>query len=327
MQAWATTGTNGWWTMVDTGKRSWESSNDSYERGYQTAVANLRNNEDRYIRAFGDKLMAHMRQGLVAPVEERSTSGTWPRFMRAVEHVVTDLDPTTAATPHGIVNLGTSVATPLASVWMDDALRATRYATLIESDQPGMPTLPKMATAPTAGKQAGEKTEAYSKHFDITNDDAAATIDSTLFLNISILIDVSPGAMGILQAIMKSAVASEASAQVCQAITDAGTDATDIAGGFGSFDGGRYTPSVVVVPPSQLFAVEATTLAAAGVAVVLDPGATSVLVVDKAATVGYFKRMAAQAMEPAVSGYLVGFGIYGKVSVNPAGVAVVAAAP
>jgi len=328
----------GRWPMVDNAYRrnqggySWETEQGAYERGMTAAIVKQREEKLEMAREFADTVRSLLQPTNVPPApitldHKRSTPGTWPRFMRAAEHIVTDLDPATAATPHGIVTLGTSVATPLTATWMDDALRATRYATLIEQSEPGMPTLPKMATVPTAGPQGGEKTDVYSRMFDITNDDAAAVVDSTLHLNISKLVDISPGTMGILQAIMRSAVAAEASAQVCAAITAAGTTGADLAGGFGAFDGSRFTPSVVVTPPSQLFAVDATTLAAAGIAVVVDPAATSVLVVDPAAVVGWFIRMAAQAAESSVQGYGVAFGIYGKVSVDTTGVAVVTAGP
>ena len=107
--------------MADTGKHSWESSNDAYERGMMSAVAQSKAKEEKYIRAFGDRLMSHIAKGMVVPDEDASTPGTWSRYVRAVEHIVTDINPTAAATPHGVVTLGTSVATPLAQTWMDDA--------------------------------------------------------------------------------------------------------------------------------------------------------------------------------------------------------------
>ena len=183
-----------------------------------------------------------------------------------------------------------------------------------------------MTLAPEAGRQAGEKLPAHSKAFDIGNDDNAVTINATLYLNISSIIDATPGTMGIVQAVMKSAVAAEASAQICEAITDAAGAGADIGASFATFDGGRYSPSVVVVPPSQLFDVNATTLAAAGISVVVDPAATATLIVDPAATVGFVRRMSAMADEPSNSGYGVAFAIFGKVSINTAGVAVVTAA-
>jgi len=310
---------------------------EAYERGLNSAVAQSKQREDRYMRAFADKLMTHVTRGLIAPDEQRSTPGTWPRFLnvgsryggsRAAEHIV--YDGTNAATPNAAWDIGSvandEIATAFVDAWSLEAMPAAQYATLVEQTGSGVPNLPIMATAPTAGPQVGEKLAVYSAAFDIANNDAATEVNATLHLNISELIDVF-GGRSIVEALMRAAVMSEANSQIVAAMTAAGTTAADIGAGFGAFNGGRYQPQYVIVPPSEIFNVNATTLQAVGVTTVIDASATQTLVVSKSAVIGWFREIMVENIEPSAFGYGKAVGVFGRVSVDPAGVQVVAATP
>lgn len=302
----------------------------AYERGMDAALVKQRERESLSARAFADKITSLLAPGTISNNGAKSTPGTYPRFLRAVEHVVSDIDAASAAVPHGVVGTGTTnvdgITQALVSAWGNDAMPVVDGATLVEQVGSGIPNLPILTTAPTAGEQGGQKQPAFSHYFDIQPNDAAVTVDSTLFLNVSLMIDWF-GGWAIVEALMRAAVAAEANAQIVAAMTANASTGTSIGEAFGGFDSGRYVPSVVIVPPSQLFSVEAQTLAAANVRVIIDPSATAVLVVDPAATVGWFKRMNLIADEPSVLGRGVAFGVFGKVSVDARGVAKVTAAP
>jgi hypothetical protein len=293
-----------------------------FQRGVDAATMAASKTTDLAVRAFTDRVLRAM-DGGIAHDRTQSTDGTWRGFKRAVEHIVTDLDPSAAATPHGIVPLGTSWALELANTWTDEALRATAYATLIEATEPGVPTLPLMSTPSTAGAQGGEKKALYSKAFTIDPDPNATVIDSTLYLNVSGLVE-GFGLLALTEAIMRASVAAEANRQVSAAMTAQATSGADIGAAFGAFEGGRYQPSVVVIPPSAIATVDASNLTAAGIKVVVDASATATLVVDPSATIGWFRRLSMQADEPTVFGKGVAAMVYGYVSVDPAGVAKVA---
>lgn len=306
----------------------------AYERGMNAAITKQRERESLSARAFASKITSLLQPGNVIVDEARSTRGTWPRFLqagqRAANHLISDIDPASGAAPHGVVSMGATnapaITEALMAAWGNDAMPSASYATLVEQVGPGVPNLPILSTAPTAGPQGGEKTEGYSAHFDVTNNDAAVTIDSTLYLNISGVVEAF-GGQPIAEAIMRAAVAAEANAQIAQAIADNASVAADIGEAFASFDNGRFVPSAVVVPPSQVFGVKANELVAAGIRVVIDPGATAIMVVATGAVIGWFKSMEAIATEPSVFGKQVGYAVFGKVGVDPAGVAMVTPTP
>lgn len=68
-------------------------------------------------------------------------------------------------------------------------------------------------------------------------------------------------------------------------------------------------------------------LKAAGIAVAVESAATQTLVVDPRATIGWFMALQAVSVEPPVNGHGVGYGVFGRVSVDASGVAVVAPVP
>ena len=86
---------------------------------------------------------------------------------RAVEHVVT-APGTTAAAPHGTFDVTTSWVTALAAEWSTAAMPITAHTAIVEIDTlNGLPAIPAVTTAPTGGKQNGEKLAAHSKAFKV----------------------------------------------------------------------------------------------------------------------------------------------------------------
>ena len=83
----------------------------------------------------------------------------------------------------------------------------------------------------------------------------------------------------------------------------------------------------MIVPPGELLnlAASAQVLANAGLEVVVAPSATATTVVDRLAVAGWFADIAQFADEPSALGRQVGRGIWGEVSVNPAGAAIASA--
>lgn len=259
----------------------------------------------------------------VTPDAQRSSPGAWPYFLRAAEHIISDINPANGATPRGVMTVGQGPVTPLAQTWMTDALRALQYATLIEWDEAsGMPGIPVMTTPPTAGSTGvlnGEKKELYSKAFSI-DPSAGTLINANLYLNVSNLIEEA-GMIGLTDALMASAVAYEANRQILAAMTTGATGGgATLTTAFTAFNGTRFVPNVVVIPPSQIMNVNAQSLAAMGIGVVIDPSATVALVADRNATVGWFKRGTMRAVEPSRDGVQVAHVIYGKVGVQPGSV-------
>jgi hypothetical protein len=304
---------------------------EAYAKGMEDGFKRRSQDESAGVRAFASKVTDLISRPGAVTEAPGSTPGTWAGFkrlqQRATEHIVTDLEPSTAATPHGVFGTGTGWALELAQTWMSDAMPSQRYATLIEAPSGmGIPQIPSMATAPTAGAQGGEKTEAYSSAFDIQVNDVATPIDSTLYLNVSGLI-VEQGALPIVDALMGAAVAAEANRQIAALIEAAATTAADIDAAFATFDGGRFVPSVVIVPPSQVIGLDAANLVAAGVSVVVDPAATTVLVCAPDATVGWYKPIRVDKADVPAFGTQVGFAWFGRVGVDSAGVAAVAITP
>lgn len=245
----------------------------------------------------------------------------WPHFARAAEHIV--YDPTGAPANSGQWAIAPEQAFPatLVDTWISDAMPVLRYSRMIET-APGqpIPALPYLETPPTAGARAGEKQPMHSVAFDIVPA-TAIEIDAGLYLNVSeLLIDAGFGPLTNL--IMKSVVGAEASKQIAQAIeAAAGT------GGMANFTGSRYVPSVVVVPPANLETLNASNYVAAGMTVVIDTAVTKTLIVDPNAVIGWFRQGRIEQAEPSVYGTGVAFSAYGKVAIDPAGLAALTPAP
>jgi hypothetical protein len=270
-----------------------------------------------------DEVQKLMQDSSTREAVEKHAPGTWPHFIRAAEHIVSDIDPASAATPHGVFPVqgwDSEFSAELAGVWTSDAMPSLRYARLIES-APGkpIPALPTFATYPTAGRQPGEKVAMYSKAFDIV-EDAATTIDGSLHLNVSYILQ-DTGFGPLIRAIMQSAAAAEANKQIAQAVEAAATT-----GGLDIF-AGRYVPNVCIVPPSQLGTLNAANLTAAGITVVLEPNVTKVLYADRNAIVGFFRKLNMESPEPDVYGVGISYKVWGKLAVDSTGVGSVAVTP
>jgi len=304
-------------------------SSEAFAMGMEAESKRRSQAESASVRTFASKVTELIsRPGSVTQDEARSTPGTWAGFNRAVEHLVTDLNPETAATPHGVWEMGAGWVLALTETWMTAAMPSLKYATLVEAPTgQGIPQLPVMETPPTAGPQGGEKTEGYSKALSVVPNEGSTYIDSTLYLNVSELVLETPGALPVLNALLSSAVAHEANRQVAAAMqAGGGTASADLGAAFSTFNGGRFVPNTVVIPPSAVMSIEASNLAAAGIQVVVDPSVSVVMVCSKDATVGWYKPIRVQAMEPSAFGQQVGYQIAGRVGVDPAGVATVTAA-
>ena len=291
-----------------------------YKKGWEDANQHDRVSMRSSAMMLADEVTKLVLQPSTRAQVEKRAPGTWPGFVRAAEHIVSDIDPATAATPHGtfpVEGWDSEFSKEMADIWTSDAMPALKYARLIES-APGkpIPALPTFATYPTAGRQPGEKQAMYSKMFDIV-EDTATVIDGSLYLNVSYILQ-DTGFGPLVRAIMQSAAAAEANKQIAQAVEAAAT-----AGGLGLFTG-RYVPNVAIVPPSQLGNVNAANLMAAGMTVVLEPNVTKVLYADRNAIVGYFRKMGMEAPEPDVYGVGIAYKVYGKVAVDSTGVASVA---
>lgn len=294
----------------------------SHEREKAQRVAAIgnqyrqRDTQERAAETFAQKVW-----NLIHPEEPQSVPTWWTGFARASEHLVHD--PTGAPANSGEVQITPEQAFPatLVETWISSSMPVLKYSRLIET-APGtpIPALPYLETPPTAGGRAGEKQPMYSTAWDIVP--ATGTdIDAGLHLNISeVLIDGGFGPLTNL--IMKSAVAAEASRQVAVAVETAAG-----AGGLANFDNSRYTPSVVVIPPSQLATVDASRYASAGLSVVLDGSVTKVLFVDPNAVIGWFRQGNMSQSEPSVFGTGVSYSAFGRVAIDPAGVAALTPGP
>jgi hypothetical protein len=294
-----------------------------YKKGWEDANQHERVSMHSSARFLADEVTKMILQPSTRAVVEKHAPGTWPGFMRAAEHIVSDLDPASAATPHGtfpVQGWNSEFSEELAATWVTDSMPSLRYANLIEN-APGqpIPQLPTFATYPTAGRQPGEKLEMYSKAFDIVPDDGTV-IDGSLYLNVSYLLQ-DAGFGPLIRALMQSAVSAEANAQIAKAVEAAAT-----AGGLDIFTG-RYVPNVAIVPPNQLDTVNAVNLSAAGITVVLEPNVTKVLYADKNAIVGFFRKMNMESPEPDVYGVGISYKVWGKVAVDSTGVGSVAVVP
>jgi hypothetical protein len=235
--------------------------------------------------------------------------------------MVTDINPSSAATTHGVFDLGTGWVAELATEWTVAAMPIVAATSITEVDPGrGLPALATVATVPSAGAQAGEK-QALASHAFRVSPATGTTIDSTLYLNYSMQLDQTTAA-GIGVAMMQSAVAAEADRQVGDAIVADGAAVADLAAAVTIFDTGRFLPSVLLVPPSLLGDYQPNDLAAAGIRIVLGHVTKPVLLTPGAVT-GWLLPLQATAVEASVLGIGKAFALYGQVAVDPGGVAVI----
>lgn len=262
---------------------------------------------------------------------EGTTARSWPGLVRAAEHMIIDTDAASARTPHGTVDPTTRApAGWVAALAVDRMARLVGRLPLVEVGAvlgAGQPMLPTFTTDPTAGPQGGQKQDAYSKAFNVSPDAAPTLIDSSLFLNVSLQLDVV--AAGIVESFARLAVVAEAEAQIVGALEAKATAAADIGAAFGTFTGSIYAPSLIVTGPAGLvdLAPLATILPAAGITIAVVPMATTTLVLDPAAVVGYLVAANLAAIEPSVVGRQYAEMVWGQVSIAAAGVAAITTTP
>jgi hypothetical protein len=273
--------------------------------------------------------------GAVRVDEERSSPGFAHSFSgmmaRAVEHLVSDIDPSSAATPHGVVPIGQTAeyAQSVIGRWATYVMPCEQFATVIEIPRgtlAGMPVLPSMVTDPQAGKQPGEKLQMPGTAFDIQRDPNATLLSGDYYLNVSDNV-YAAGLADFVGPIMLAAVMRETNRQIVADIESKATagPAGGMGGAFGAFDGSNWQPSVFVIPPSGLFDSQATLLADAGIRVVVDSAATKSMVIDPTGVAAVFKTMTMTNYEPSVYGRGVAFKTVGQVSVDPGAVVSVTA--
>lgn len=243
---------------------------------------------------------------------------------RAAEHLVTASGAASAATPNGTFDGAPAWVLDLASEWTQAAMPVTASTSIVEVDPArGLPAIPSVTTPPTAGSQPGEKRETYSKAFVVGPATGTVDIDSTLALNWSAQLDASPAAT-VGWAMASAAVAGEADRQVGAALVAQGFAAADLPAALAHFTG-RYLPATLLLPPAGLDALgtmTVTDLTNLGVAVRL-AGVTKPVLLAPGAVLGYLAPLAQSAVEPSVLGTMRGWAIFGKVAVDPAGVAVI----
>lgn len=294
-----------------------------YAKGWADANQHERVDMLSSARFLADEVARMVLEPSTRAYVEKKAPGTWPGFLRAAEHLVSDIDPSTAASPHGVFPIqgwDSTFSEELAATWVSDAMPAVKYSRLIEAAPgKGIPQLPKFATYPTAGKQPGEKLEMYSKAFDIVADDGTV-IDGSIYLNVSYILQ-DTGFGPLVRAVMQSAAAAEANKQIAQAVEAAAT-----AGGLDIFTN-RYVPNVCIVPPSQLGTINAADLKAAGIDVVLEPNVTQVLYADRNAIIGFFRKLSMEQPEASTYGIGIAYKVWGKIAVDPNGVGSVAVTP
>ena len=165
--------------------------------------------------------------------------------------MVTDIAPTTAATPHGIVPL--SVTAPDVAAGIEAAVAARVSALLgrfpllvISPTASGWPALP-LLTVPEAGPQGGEGKA--SKAFTVGHDPAPTAIDASATLNVSLRLDLL--AAGVVDALLRMAVVGEAETQLVAAIEAKAARPTWAAAHL-QRSGGLFGPTLVLAPPGLL---------------------------------------------------------------------------
>jgi hypothetical protein len=254
-----------------------------------------------------------------------TAAASFPGLVRAAEHVIADIDAASAATPHGTIPVPTRLpadyVSRLSTERMDRLVARFPLIEVGDGTSIGVPLMPTFSTAPTAGPQSGQKLAAYSKAFEVSPDASPTTIDSTLYLNISLQLEGL--AAGITEAFMRLAVVAEAEEQLVAALAAKATaGGADISEALGTFTG-LYSPTLLVVPPGALLdqAANVDALTAAGISIVVVPTATVPLLVDPAAVSGYLARMTLTRPDPAYLGRQHAEAIHGRVSVSSAGVA------
>jgi hypothetical protein len=234
-----------------------------------------------------------------------------PAFLRTAEHLVSSLNPTAAATPHGVVDMVDEEWTgEIPEAWIRDAMPASQYTNMLEH-QTGDPVPSFAKLTRSAGQTVGEKQPVFSKAMDLVKVEGTV-INASNYINIS---GVVAGAQYWVLAnmLLRAAVAAEASAEMAKVV-----EAAAATTGWNHFT--DRAPGYVVVPPSQTPNVKAADLQAMGYQVVRDPAVTKVLIVDKWATQGYLHKGSMDALEPSTHGRGLTYNTYGKLYVDPAGV-------
>ena len=215
----------------------------------------------------------------------------------------------------------------MASEWTQASMPVVASTSIVEIDSSrGTPALPVVATAPSAGPQSGEKTEAYSVAFKVSQA-TTVSIDSTLALNWSQQLQAT-SASDLGNAMMAAAVAAECDRQVGAAVIADADTAADLDAALAVFDDGRFLPSVLLVPPSALGMTIAgysvSDLVGLGIQVKLAKLAQPVLLAPGAVT-GWLTPLQAVAVEPKLLGVTKAYSLFGAVATDPAGAVVISA--
>ena len=291
----------------------------TWDQVYAKGMEDAHKNERVSLRSAATELADEVTKMILQPsrefMEKKAPKTWWPGFVRSAEHLVTDIDPASAATVHGVVPVNETVwPGGLTDTWVTSSMPFLQYTTMIESAPgQGIPTLPKVVRG-AAGQQPGEKQLVPGTAYSIESD-PGTEVEGSYYLNISqVVAEMGYGPLNSL--VMKSEAAALFGKQIAQAVEAAAT-ATN---GFAHFTG-RYQPSVVVVPPALLDSVNVTNYVNAGLKVVLDNNVTKVLIVSPDATIGWFRQGRMQAEDPSVYGYGLTFKFYGRLACDSAGIA------
>jgi hypothetical protein len=277
-------------------------------------------------RAAVEALAQHRGPG-AAPASPGAAPGpSWAGVRhRAAEHVVTQGGAATAATPNGSFNLGPEWVVDLGAEWTEAAQPIIASTSIVEVPHgQGVPAIPAITTAPTAGPQPGEKLEVFSKAFTIGAATNTVEVNATLQLNWSGQLEAT-GAAELGWAVASATVAAEADRQVGAAIVTRGTAVATLDAALALFATGRYLPSVLLVGPGGLGALgsyRVADLEALGVRVVLAK-VTKPILLAPSAVLGWLLPMEATKPEPSVLGTSKAWAWWGRVAVDPTGVAVI----
>ncbi|MCB0967384.1 MAG: hypothetical protein KDB37_11160 [Ilumatobacter sp.] len=249
---------------------------------------------------------------------------TWGvALSRAAEHIVADTS-TSAATAGGFPVADTAWRGRIEDLFVRRLRLLSALPLVVEHTGGGEPLLPAFDDIPTAAAQGGEKKELASDAFTVGEADPE-TIDSTLYLNVSLQLDRVLG--GFVEAMLTYAVAAQAEAQTAAALVEVGTTAATLDAGMAAFDGPLWVPDMLLVAPSDALALAPyiDTLSALEVRPMLVPSIASSVLLDSRAVVGWFARIESSATEPAVMGRQYARAIYGKLGATAAGVQVLTA--
>jgi hypothetical protein len=277
-------------------------------------------------RSNGEAFM----EGLLAAIGEPTgtASDQWPGMKRAAEHIIANIDTTHAATPHGVIPVNTTLGPLFTDMLAARVRRLVGRLPMVEVSPSAASTLlPRFTTAPTAGPQGGQKTEAYSRAFTIEHNTDPTWIDSSLFLTLSLQLEAV--AAGLTETVMRMAVLAEAEQQIAEALVTEGTPATDLDTALAAFDApgvaGFWTPTMLIVPAAKALAYDVQRLAAVGIETVIVPGVSKPVLFDPAAIIGYVLDIQLRAPEPSVIGHQVAVALWGQVSVTATGAHVIGA--